>query len=69
LRVYGAGEYRYHGADIGVLVTRGRMQTDARELTERARRWAAGINAQFEGTPPPPEQPVVTPAWTLSKMF
>ncbi|MDX1605891.1 MAG: hypothetical protein R3202_06835, partial [Candidatus Competibacterales bacterium] len=69
LRVYGVGEYRYHGADLGILVARGRMQTDDRQLTERAKRWAAAINAQFEGTPPPPEQPVAPPEWSNSKMF
>ncbi len=69
LRVYGAGEYRYHGADLGILVARGRMQTDQRELTERAKRWAAGINAQFEGTPPPAAQPVVPPASSVTKFF
>ena len=69
LRVYGVGEYRYHGADLGILVSRGRMQTDDRQLTERAKRWAAAINAQFEGTPPPPEQPVTPPEWSISKMF
>lgn len=69
LRVYGAGEYRYHGADLGILVARGRMQTDDRQLTERAKRWAAAINAQFESTPPPPEQPVAAPEWSNSKMF
>ena len=60
LRVYGAGEYRYKGADMGVVVARGRMQTDDRELTERAKRWAAGITSLFAGTaadelPPRPE--------------
>ena len=69
MRVYGAGEYRYHGADIGILVARGRMQTDDRQLTERAKLWAAGINAQFEGTPPPPAQPITPPPWSNSKMF
>ena len=42
LRVYGAGEYRYPGADVGVVVTRGRMQTDDRELLDRGRLWAEG---------------------------
>ena len=35
LRVYGVGEYRYPGADLGILVTRDRMQTDSRELLDR----------------------------------
>ena len=60
LRVYGTGEYRY----MGVVVTRGRMQTDDRELTERARRWAAGITSLFGGTAadelPPRPEPVYT---------
>ena len=30
LRVYSAGDYRYHGADMGILVSRGRFQTDDR---------------------------------------
>jgi biotin carboxylase len=69
LRVYGTGEYRYHGADMGILVSRGRMQTDDRQLTERAKRWAAAMNGQFKGTPPMPEQPVEPPDWSGSKMF
>ena len=52
LRVYGVGQYRYHGADLGILITRGRMQTDDRRLTDRAKLWNAGIKAQFEGVAP-----------------
>jgi biotin carboxylase len=52
LRVYGTGEYRYPGADIGVLVTRGRMQTDDRRLTERGRDWAKAIHREFSGIRP-----------------
>ncbi|MFN8132960.1 MAG: hypothetical protein U0R70_15560 [Solirubrobacteraceae bacterium] len=51
-RVYGKGEYRYPGADLGVVVARGRMQTDDRQLTPRAKAWAAGIGARFAGVPP-----------------
>jgi hypothetical protein len=63
MRVYGGGEYRYPGADIGILVSRGRMQTDDRQLTERGRQWAAGIGAQFHGIPP--EEAVTPPASLL----
>ena len=42
LRVYGTGEYRYKGGDLGVIVTRGRMQTDDRQLTDRAKAWSHG---------------------------
>jgi hypothetical protein len=51
LQVAAAGDYRYKGADLGVLVTRGRLQTDDEQLTERCRRWIDGIKGQFAGTP------------------
>ena len=47
LRVYTAGDYRYHGADLGILVSRGRFQTDDRKLTDRAKAWVKAINAEF----------------------
>ena len=61
LRVLAAGDYRYKGADLGILVSRGRMQTEENELTERCRDWIGGIRSEFEGTPveedtdPPPK--------------
>jgi len=55
LRVYGAGEYRYHGADLGCLMARGRMQSDKRELLERAKLWNAGIKSKFKSVPLAPE--------------
>jgi hypothetical protein len=51
LRVYTAGDYRYHGADMGILVSRGRLQTDDRKLKPRAKRWAKAIHSQFETIP------------------
>jgi biotin carboxylase len=60
LRVLAKGDYRYKGADLGILVSRGRMQTDENKLTERCREWIEGIHSQFAGTPvaedaePPP---------------
>jgi hypothetical protein len=69
MRVHGPAEYRYHGADLGILVMRGRVQTDDRQLMERARAWAAGIEAQFEGHPPGPEIPEIPPEASISKMF
>ena len=59
LRVHGVGEYRYPGADLGILVTRDRMQSDDRELLERGVLWGKAIGEQFRGTPP--EGRVVTP--------
>jgi biotin carboxylase len=56
LRVLGPGDYRYPGADLGVLVARSRMQTEDNELTEGAHDWIDGIKAQFAGTPIAAEQ-------------
>ena len=69
LRVYGAGQYRYYGADLGILLTHGRMQTDDRQLTDRAKLWNAGIKAQFEGIPPPPAAPKLPAQWQWGKLF
>jgi biotin carboxylase len=60
LRVLAPGDYSYKGADLGILVTRCRLQTDAGVLTERCRDWIEGIHSQFVGLPvevdadPPP---------------
>ncbi len=51
LRIAQTGGYRYPGADIGILVTRGRLQTDDHELTDRARTWINGIKRQFLTAP------------------
>jgi biotin carboxylase len=51
LRILAPGDYRYPGADLGALVTRGRLQTDDNELEDRCKRWITGIRAQFAGTP------------------
>ena len=55
LRIATAGGYRYPGADIGILVTRGRLQTDDHELTDRARTWIVGIKKQFSTVKAPAE--------------
>lgn len=59
LRVHGVGEYRYPGADIGILVSRERMQTDDRRLLDRGVKWAKALGDQFSGQPPTVR--VVTP--------
>jgi hypothetical protein len=51
LKIAGAGQHRYRGADLGILVTRGRLMDDGYELTDRARSWIAGIKDAFEGIP------------------
>jgi biotin carboxylase len=50
LRVYAPGDYRFKGADLGILVTKGRMQT-ATGLTERCRRYIDGIRSQYLSEP------------------
>ncbi len=51
LRIAGPGGYRYHGADLGILVSRGRFMTDDYELTDRTRAWIRGLEAEFQATP------------------
>ena len=59
LRIYGPGDYRWKGADLGVVVVKGRLQEEAppdsdggpSQLTERAQRLIAAIRSQYAGTP------------------
>ena len=55
LRIYGPGDYRWKGADLGVLVTKGRLQVDSAAgksaLTIRARHLIDSIRAEYAGTP------------------
>jgi hypothetical protein len=55
LRIYGPGDYRWKGADLGVLVTKGRLQVDNGEgktsLAIRARHLIDSLRAQYAGTP------------------
>ncbi len=55
LRVYGPGDFRFCGADLGILVTKGRMQT-ADGLTPRCQHYIDGIrnNYRSELLPNPP---------------
>jgi hypothetical protein len=53
----GPGDYRYRGADLGALVTRGRLQADDNQLEERCKQWITGMRGQFAGMPPVPQQP------------
>jgi biotin carboxylase len=59
LRIAEAGGYRYHGADLGILVARGRFMTDDYELTPRARAWLAGLKGRLAGVAVP--DPAVAP--------
>lgn len=50
LRITGEGDYLYEGADMGILVSRGRMMTDNFELTDRAKTWIKAIQHQYVST-------------------
>lgn len=58
LRVYGAGGYLFKGADLGILVTKARMQTEDNKLTSVCRQFIDGIHSRYltEDTQPV-EQP------------
>ena len=47
LRIANEGDWLYEGADLGILVSRGRFMTDNFNLTQRARRWIQGIGSQY----------------------
>lgn len=65
LRISNVGDYQYEGADLGILVTRGRLMTPDFELTERARAWIRGIRAHFDAQAVPVIQEI--PAITLEE--
>jgi biotin carboxylase len=60
MRVAAPGDLRCEGAQLGVLVTRGHLQTADYQLTERCRRWVKGMKAQFASTPLAPATPIVS---------
>jgi phosphoribosylaminoimidazole carboxylase (NCAIR synthetase) len=47
LRISNKGDYLYEGADMGILVGRGRLMTDKFNLTERAKTWMKAIRSQY----------------------
>ena len=49
LRISGSGDYRYKGADLGILITRGRLMTPDFELNERAKKWIDGMVGHYMG--------------------
>ena len=53
LRILKPGDYRYEGADLGILVTRGRSITKSFQLNERAKKWIHGIKKSVSGRPLP----------------
>ncbi len=50
LRITGKGDYLYEGADMGIIVSRGRMMTNDFKLTKRAKGWIKAIQGQYSST-------------------
>lgn len=54
LRIYGPGDYRWNGSDLGVLVTKGRLQVHGNgtsTLNIRAQHFIDCLRAEFAGVP------------------
>jgi hypothetical protein len=47
LHISKQGDYLYEGADMGILVSRGRMMTDEFKLNNRAKQWIKAIRGKY----------------------
>ena len=65
LRISGNGDYRYKGADLGILITRGRLMTEDFELNDRAQAWINGIVGHYTGVSLEEAQNAPTPPVSL----
>jgi len=65
LRILKPGDYRYEGADLGILVTRGRSMTNGFRLTDRSSKWIHGIKSAFSARPLPSAQALEDPAFKI----
>lgn len=57
LRIYGAEDYRWKGADLGVLVTKAKLQYEGRNKTRLsidAKHFVSSIRGLYKGIPVPP---------------
>src|SRR5699024_6388318 len=60
LRIFGAGDYRWKGADLGVLVTKNPLQTNVGgpdALSTRAKHFIDSSRAMYAGIQVAPEDP------------
>jgi hypothetical protein len=66
LRITRRGDYLYEGADMGILVARGRMMTDDFKLTNRAKNWIEAIHSKYRSQiiEEPKELPTLTGSLT-----
>jgi biotin carboxylase len=51
MRIAGPGDFRYEGADLGILITRGRLMNKQFQLNKRAKAWISGIRELYRGRP------------------
>jgi D-alanine-D-alanine ligase-like ATP-grasp enzyme len=49
LRIANTGDYRYEGADLGILITRGRLMTKNFKLNDRGKKWIDAFRGRFVG--------------------
>lgn len=59
LRIAKPGDYKYEGADLGILITPGRLMTEEFAMNDRAKAWTKAIVGMFQSRP---LQPVETQA-------
>lgn len=52
LRISREGDYLYEGADIGILVLRGRLMTDDFQLKDRAKQWISALKNEYDAVEP-----------------
>lgn len=52
LRILKTGDFIYEGADMGIVVMRGRMMTDDFQLTDRALAWIEAIRSEYKTVEP-----------------
>ena len=48
LQIAQKGDYLYEGADLGILILRGRLMSDDFQLSERANRWIKALLSQYD---------------------
>ena len=57
LRISRKDDYFYEGADMGILVMRGRLMTDDFKLRPRAEKWINAIKSMYKAEPLAPTAP------------
>ena len=69
LRITGTGQYRYEGADLGILILRGRAMNDDFTLNDRARTWIKGITSHYQAKPLATAELAAAPEASAFKML